>query len=130
MEYICIALVLAVILLVVIANIITQNYTNKSVEFIDKELDTLKQALLKEEVEKEKIEQEMEEVMSKWKEKYEKLAFFIEHDELEKVETELTSLKANIEVEQYEEGIPDLEKSIFILNHIKEKFKFNIKNIF
>lgn len=119
-----------VILLVVIANIITQNYTNKSVEFMDEELETLKQALLKEEVEKENIEQEMKEVMSKWKEKYGKLAFFIEHDELEKVETELTSLKANIEIEQYEEGIPDLEKSIFILNHIKEKFKFNIKNIF
>lgn len=119
-----------VILLVILTNIITQNYTNKSVEIIVAKLETLKEALEKDEVEKERVEQNMEEIMSKWKEKYEKLAFFIEHDELEKVETELTSLKANIEVEQYEECIPDLEKSIFILNHIKEKFRLNVKNIF
>lgn len=119
-----------VILLVVLANIMTQNYTKKSVEFIDAELETLKEALGKQEVEKEKVEQKMEEIMNEWRERYEKLAFFIEHDELEKVETELTSLKAHIHVEQYEEGVPELEKSIFILNHIKEKFRLNVKNIF
>ena len=119
-----------VILLVVITNIITQNYTENSVEFMNGKLEVLKEELLKEELEKKNVQNQMEDVMNKWKEKYEKLAFFIEHDELEKVETGLTSLKANIEVEQYEECIPDLEKSIFILNHIKEKFKFNIKNIF
>lgn len=119
-----------VILLVVMTNIITQNYTKKSVEFMDEKLETLKEALLKEDIEKENVLKEMEDVMKDWKERYEKLAFFIEHDELEKVETELTSLKANIGVEQYEEGIPDLDKSIFILNHIKEKFRFNVKNIF
>ena len=51
-------------------------------------------------------------------------------DELEKVETELTSLSAYIDIEEYDHGVPELEKGIFILNHIKEKFKFDIKNIF
>ena len=119
-----------VILIVIVSNIFTQNYTKESVEFMDKKLETLKESLLKEEVEKENVKEEMEDVMKDWKERYEKLAYFIEHDELEKVETELTSLKANIQLEQYEEGIPDLDKSIFILNHINEKFKMNIKNIF
>lgn len=119
-----------VILIVIVSNIFTQNYTKESVEFMDKKLETLKESLLKEEVEKENAQEEMEEVMKSWKDRYEKLAYFIEHDELEKVETELTSLKANIQLEQYEEGIPDLDKSIFILNHINEKFKMNIKNIF
>lgn len=119
-----------IIFIVLSANIITQNYTKNSVEYMDKKLEALKETLLKKEVEKEKVQEEMEDVIKDWKKKYEKLAYFIEHDELEKVETELTSLKANIEVEQYKEGVPDLDKSIFILNHINEKFKLNIKNIF
>ena len=121
---------IVVIFIVLVANIVTQNYTKDSVEYMDKKLKALKETLLKEEVEKEKVQEEMDDVMKDWKKRYEKLAYFIEHDELEKVETELTSLKANIRVEQYKEGVPDLDKSIFILDHIKEKFKLNIKNIF
>lgn len=121
---------IVVIFIVAITDIITQNYTNKSVEFLDDKLEGLKEELVKEGVEKDKIEEQMKNVMKIWKEKYEKLAYFIEHDELEKVETELTSLNAHIEVEEYEDGVPELEKSIFILNHIKEKFKFDVKNIF
>lgn len=119
-----------VIIAIIIANVITQNYTNKSIELLDEKLESLKEELIKEEVEKEVVDKKMEEIMEIWKEKFNKLAYYIEHDELEKVETELTSLKANIEVEEYEEGVSELEKSIFILNHIKEKFKFDIKNIF
>lgn len=121
---------LIVIFIVAVADIITQNYTKKSVEVIDSKLETLKQELIKKEIEQEKVNEQMKGVMEVWKEKYEKLAYFIEHDELEKVETELTSLSAHIDIEEYEDGVPELEKSIFILNHIKDKFKFDIKNIF
>lgn len=119
-----------VIFLIIIANIITQNYTNKSVETMDLKLENLKEKLIQEEIKQEEVKSEMEEVMKHWEKRYETLAYYIEHDELEKVQTELTSLQANIEVEQYEESVPDLERSIFILEHIKEKFKLNIKNIF
>jgi len=119
-----------VIFIVTVTNIITQNYTNKSVEYINDKLGVLKEELMKETVEKEKVEEQIEDITKIWKDKYEKLAYFIEHDELEKAETELTSLSAYINIEEYQEGIPELEKSIFVLNHIKEKFKLNIKNIF
>lgn len=119
-----------VIFLVIIVNIITQSYTNKSVEIMDEKLEALKEKLEQEEIEQKVVQEEMEKLMKDWKERYEKLAYYIEHDELEKVETELTSLQANIEIEEYEQGVPDLEKGIFILNHIKEKFKINIRNIF
>ena len=119
-----------VIFFVAITDIITQNHTKESVEIIDTKLESLKEELEKEEVDKEKLEERMEDIMGVWKEKYEKLAYYIEHDELEKVETELTSLKAHINIEEYDHGVPELEKGIFILNHIKDKFKFDIKNIF
>ena len=121
---------LVVILIVVITDIITQNYTKKAVEDLEIKLEDLKEELEKEEIDKEKLEEEMEDVMEEWRKKYDKLAYYIEHDELEKVETELTSLKAHIDIEEYDHGVPELEKSIFTLNHIKDKFKFDIKNIF
>ena len=119
-----------IIVSVVIVNTIAQNYTKKSVEVMDEKLDDLEAVLEKDEPEEEESKEKMDEVMTTWKERYEILAFFIEHDELEKVETELTDLKAQISVQQYEEAVSNLEKSIFILNHIKEKFRLNMKNIF
>ena len=76
------------------------------------------------------ITQNYTSIMGEWKKKFNTLAYFIEHDELEKAETELTGLKANIEVDDYEQAVSELEKAIFILNHIKDKFKLEIKNVF
>ena len=121
---------IVVILIVVITNIIIQNFTDNSVDSMDEELKELKEELINEEVEHKSVEEKMQKVMKTWEEKYERLAYFIEHDELEKVETELISLSAYIDIEEYDHGVPELEKSIFILYHIKDKFKFDIKNIF
>lgn len=118
-----------IIILVVGFNIITQSYTTKSVEEINESLENLKEKL-EENINKEELQISMNNIMDNWKKKFNILAYFIEHDELEKAETELTALKANIEVEEYEQAIPELEKTIFILNHIKDKFKLEIKNVF
>ena len=87
---------IVVILIVLVANIITQNYTKDSVEYMDKKLEVLETALLEKEVEKEKVQEEMDNVMQDWKNGYEKLAYLIEHDELEKVETNFIAGKSFI----------------------------------
>lgn len=119
-----------VIILVVSLNIVTQKYTEESVDYIDNILKDFKETLSEDEIIKEDAELKINDIMSEWQDKYNLLAYFIEHDELEKVETEITLLKANIEVEQYKEAIPILDKCAFILNHIKDKFTLEIKNIF
>ena len=121
---------IVIILCIIITNIILDNYTNYAVELMDEKLEKLGEKVKEDELDKENVNKELEDSMNSWKEVYEKLAYFIEHDELEKVETELTDLKANIEEENYEEVIPKIEKSIFILNHIREKFRLNLKNVF
>ena len=119
-----------VILIVIISNAITQSYAQEAVDIMDEKLNALESCLEKENDAKEEILKSSDEVMQNWREKYERLAFFIEHDELEKVETQLTELIAYIKIEEYKEAINPLETSIFILNHIKEKFRLNMKNIF
>lgn len=119
-----------ILIIIIGLNIITQNYTKESIKTIEDNLENLKELLSISDVNKEEVETEVDNLMEKWREKYNILAYYIEHDELEKAETELTSIKSNIEVEQYEEGIIDLDRCIFILRHIKDKFRLEVKNIF
>ena len=124
--------IISVVIVVVIValNIFTQNYTKEVVSYMDDTLKNLRTDITQEEVEKEMVQEKISQIMAQWEERYQKLAFFVEHDELEKVETQLTALKANIEVEEYTQGVPELDTCIFILNHIKDKFSLQIKNVF
>lgn len=123
-------IVILIVIFVIVTNIITQRYTKESIETLNSELEELKEELFSQNIENKELEKKMDNIMNSWREKFNNLAYYIEHDELEKVETELSSLKAHIKVEEYEEGVNDIERCIYILNHIKEKFRFTFKNIF
>lgn len=121
---ICIVVVISIISL----NWYLQDYTKTSVTNISEELNFVKDDL--KEGNKDKINEKMKKLNEKWNEKYKALAIFIEHDELEKVETNLVALEGYIEVSDYNMGINELNKSIFILEHIAEKYDFSIVNVF
>lgn len=128
------AMICIVIVVVIIAgDIWTQNYTVQSVEELSKQLEELKSDLVKmkdgeeiHEVTKEKLK----DIREEWDKRHDKLAYFIEHDELEKVEDNLTGINSFIETEEYAEAISELDKSVFILKHIEEKYDFKLENIF
>ena len=119
-----------IITAIIIANIITQNNTNSAAEEISKKLTNFREVIIKEEVDNNKASQQFEEIESLWEGEYEKLAYYIEHDELEKVETELTKLKADIEIKNYEMAVKNLDNCMFILEHIKDKSALKIVNVF
>ena len=125
---ICVVIVIAI----VIGNYITQNYTVQSVEELTSKLGELKQEIVKEEgdIDREKANNKIEEIKKSWEARHDKLAYFIEHDELEKVETDLTSLKSFIETNSYSEATSELDKSVFVLQHIEDKDAFNLENVF
>ena len=121
-----------IIILIIVGNIITQNYTKECVAQMHEELDVLKDASLnaKTGIENVDLTNKVNEIENKWNEFQEKLAFYIEHDELEKVETQIFTMKGFSEIQKYDEIIPELEKCVFILEHIQDKTKINVKNIF
>ena len=123
-----IIIIMVVISLIVGLDIITNNYTKQSLEIITSELNLLREYILRED--KQKAEDQLQIVKEKWEDRYKTLAFYIEHDELEKVETELTGLSADINVEEYKHCIAELDTTIFILEHIQEKEEFHLRSIF
>lgn len=123
-------IIIIIIALVIVGNIITQNNTNKSVEAINDELKIFREEILKQTISKTEIEEHIEKINNTWEEKFEKLAYYIEHDELEKASSELTKLKADVETENYDFAIENLDNCVFILEHIKDKSALKIVNIF
>ena len=119
-----------IVISIIIGNIITQNYTKETINITTQKLDELKSKITQEDILTEEVKNEILEIYDEWNKRHDKLAFYIEHDELEKVETDLTSLKSFIEVQEYKEAVSELDKTIYILKHIEEKNAFNLKNIF
>lgn len=115
---------------IILGNVVTQNNTIQSVNVISEELETLRETISKKDVNEEQSKNKMSEIEAAWKEKYEKMAYYIEHNELEKVETELTKLKADIDMKEYSMGVENLDNCIFILEHIKDKTALKIVNVF
>lgn len=123
--FICI-LILSMIF---VGDYITQSYTSKSVNEISSKLTEIKDEMQKENIESKKINDKMSEMSNSLERKHDKLSYYIEHNEIEKLETELTSLKSYVEVEQYDEAINEIDRALFLLNHIKDKYEFNMKTV-
>lgn len=125
-----IIIVVIIVILIIIGHIITQNYTKKFFENISVNLEKIEEKIDNDNIEKQNLKNELDDIQEKWNEKYDILAYYIEHDELEKVETQLISMNANIKVQDYDKTIEELEKCKFILEHIKDKDSLKLVNIF
>ena len=123
-----ILIIVVVIILVVGLDIITNKYTKETLRILSSDLNGLRKAILDED--KIKSKEQMKEIKQNWEERYKILAFYIEHDELEKVETQMVMLEADIEVEEFKHCVSELETIIFILEHIQEKEKMHFRSVF
>lgn len=120
-----------IIISIFIGNFITQNYTNYATEHTSKQLSSLKEIMVSnEENIKTDLEDKVDKIHEEWDEKYEKLAYYIEHNELEKIESGLTLVRSYIETEEYTESIGKVDETIYLLRHLEDKNKFSLKNIF
>ena len=93
-------------------------------------MQNLRQEVLEENPDYEKVCSHSEEAYNKWEEEDDTIAYYIEHNEIEKVNTALTSVKSFIEVKEYSQSLEVIDKCIYILEHIEEKELVTLDNIF
>lgn len=117
-----------IIVTITVGNILIKNYTNSAGKDMISKLEELKISIGKNN--SEEIEKKLSEVNQIWEEKQAKLAYFIEHNEIEKVDVNLVSLKSYVEINDLEEAKREVDESCFSVQHIEEKYAFNLKNIF
>ena len=123
---ICIIIIIGILVL----NTITENFTHESVSSLTDQLIGLRNEITEENIEKDEIKDKLNNIYSNWNDKYNVLAYYIEHNELEKVETNLVLLLSAIETGEYSDAVAKLNEDIFVLKHIQEKNSFDFKNIF
>ena len=120
---------IVILILIFVGNYASQNYTVESVKDLNTQLSDLEE-LIGQDENNTKIENKIEEIKTNWDDRYKKLAYFIEHDELEKVEANLTSINGLINAETLEDVRSEIQETEFILKHIEKKYAFIIENIF
>lgn len=121
---ICIIIIISIVTL----DIFLQNYTKNATVEIDGILSEIKLDI--ENSDNEKAKEQLKELEEKWKDKHDILAYYIEHDELEKVDTAIVRVINYVENNDIPSAIAELETGKFVLKHIEEKYKFNLQNIF
>lgn len=127
-------LVISIILIIIIflGNYVTEKCVDEAVSKETEILNELRLEIIKddEEIDDEFSKEKVDMAHKNWDDQYEKLAYYIEHKQLEDIETELTALRGYIEKKEYGDALPELDKSMYILSHFKDKTNFNLKNIF
>ena len=116
------------IIIVIVITVLVGNFTKKNVNSLTNELNILEEKLLQQSYSE--ANEQIDKIQFKIDEVHHKLSYYIEHEEIEKVETTYTSCKSLIKTKDYNLAINEIEKTIFVLNHMTDKYSFSLDNIF
>lgn len=119
-----------IVIAIVIGDLLLQNYTKDSLNVLNDKLTDIKYILSNNEEKNEEIKNIISDVNKEWDKRFNILTCFLEHNELEKVKTQLVSITAGLEVQDREYVYEEVNKTIYILEHIRDKSSIKIDNIF
>lgn len=123
-------IIIIVLFIIIGSGIFMQRYIKYTSEEMVDNLKELKSSIKNSGEINENIKKQAEGLYDKWQELEKKWSMFVLHDELDLIETSLVSMKANVESQVIDMSVEEIDKSIFLLEHIYEKERFCLKNIF
>ena len=118
-----------IIVFVILIEFITGKITNKSLEGINYYISNLEEGINN----NDNIESKMEELSNKWYKDEIILSYYMEHNELEKISTNMNELRVNlrnISNNNYAEIKVLIDEIKYRLEYIKSKQKLGLKNVF
>lgn len=109
-----------------------QNYLSKTTEELLADLNELKDKAIKvkENNERDEIITLANNVDEKWQEISKIWSIIILHQEIDNLEQAFTRAKSSIENGDLDEAIPEIEEAIFFTNHVRDRERLTLKNIF
>lgn len=135
-----IILIIGISIFIIVLEIITNLITEESTKYVEEEIREINSVLsniknmdtgTQEHKEyKSDVQNKIEKLKEDWLIKQDMLSYFSEHDELEKVSKCLIALEENVKNEEYKIALEDGSEFMYWLNHIKEKDKLELKNVF
>lgn len=121
-----IAILVLIILFIIFFDIIFE----KHFSIQKREFELLVSKLQELVLDKQNSKDKAEELYQNWIDFESKAAFYVEHDELEKVGLKINLIKKTVEINETDLTVEYLEEIKFLLDHIYDKDKLRLKNIF
>lgn len=119
-----------IVFLVVISDFFTSNITDNRINNMNYSLNKMKENIINNESRDNKLILEAENIKRKWEDDNNILSYYIEHEELEKVGTEISSLYNYVESNDINQALDSITRLEFILDHISKKYDFELNNFF
>ena len=121
-------IIISIILIIIVGDLMMQNYLSKTTEELLTDLNKLKDKAIKtkEKNERDEIIILANNVNKKWQEISKIWSIIILHQEIDNLEQAFTRAKASIE----NDAIPEIEEAIFFTNHVCDRERLSLKNIF
>jgi len=125
-------IITAIFIIIVGGDVMMQTHLNKTADELINNLQDLKQKtiLAKETENRENIKKQINEIDEKWEEINKTWAEIVVHQELDNIHQSLTKAKSNIEEGGLEDAIQEIETALFFVEHVKQREKISLKNIF
>lgn len=124
-EYIVIIVILIIVFL---TEYITNKNLDDSIKWMSDGIASVENKIVEDNTEEAK--NEFKDLKNKWKEESDKLALFVEHNELEKISNDIVIIESNLESDETDKILENIDELQFMLEHIQEKNKLKLKNIF
>ena len=119
---------IVIIILIFTTDYITNNFAEKNVNLIKDKLQEL--SIILQEKNYENAGNKINDIENDWQKIKNKFACFIEHTELNKIETSFTLCKSLVKSQEYSLAISKLDETIFVLEHMTERYSLSLENIF
>lgn len=125
-----ILIIIISILIVIIGSNISQGYLNKTSDELIQDIEMLREEIKKAQNSEENISKQLaKDLYNKWEKVEKNWSIIVIHNELDLIELALISMKTYIEENEYSDAIKELEKSNYLIEHINDNEKLELKNI-
>ena len=124
--------IVTIIVVVSIASLILQTYLEKTSDEMVGKLEELKKEI-REAVKNQNNEKAVSisnDILQKWEEVNEIWSMVIIHEELDTIKLSMLEVNAAVEAGSFDDGLEEIDKTIFLVEHVKEKEALMLKNIF
>ena len=127
-----ITIIFLILITIFVGDYAINNFLGRTTDKLIKNLASLKEHVIvaNETENRDNIKNEMGEMEESWKEISEIWAVIVMHQEIDNIEQALIKTKSIINDGNIEDAIPEIETAIFFVEHVKQREKLMLKNIF
>ena len=117
---------LVIVVGIIVGDVFLQKYTNNALDCINEKLLALRAEIKQtDDIDMSKIN----EIDEEWEKNFQIFTCYLEHDELEKIKTQLVIIASGMEMNDRDYVFEEIDRAMYIIDHIESKQMLKLDNI-